>query len=387
MNLRDLPFRAWLLIVLLAYATATSFVAQAWALQSFRIGIFALLVLTLFIARKDRQEVSRKLIVDTVLLCLLPLWGVAQLALGRTSSPPDTRDAILHWASLAAIFFLTSRLFAADRTARDAFLKLFLGLSVAMAALCLLQLFTSNGRVFWIFDTGRPEINGTIISHNSYSQFIELGLPVALCLALRDRRNAWAYAVAGGVLYASVIGAASRAGVAMCTLELLFFVLLSLKGRSAALALVPVAVIVFTLVVGWERLWKRLQEQDVYVVRREYMEAAVNMIRQRPGMGYGLGAFPVVSDAFAVRDFPFYANHVHDDWLEFAADGGILFAAVILYVFVSRIPAMFRHPWSLGLLAVMIHACVDYPFPRVAVSGWIFALLGLLCASDAEAAG
>jgi hypothetical protein len=26
----------------------------------------------------------------------------------------------------------------------------------------------------------------------------------------------------------------------------------------------------------------------------------------------------------------------------------------------------------------MMHACVDYPFPRPAVSGWLFAMLALL---------
>jgi hypothetical protein len=39
---------------------------------------------------------------------------------------------------------------------------------------------------------------------------------------------------------------------------------------------------------------------------------------------------------------------------------------------------MIRHPWALGLLAVMLNACVDYPFPRPAVSGWMFAVLGAL---------
>jgi O-antigen ligase len=373
MNLRDLPFGARLLAVLLSYATATSFIQEAWALQSFRIGVFALLAASLLLVKVRRFDSS------TLLLSFLPLWGIAQLALGRTSSTVDTRDAVLHWACLAAIFFLARGL-TADQTARDTFLKVFLGFSVAMAVLCLLQLFTSEGRVLWIFDTGQPEVHATIVSHNTYSQFIELALPVALCFALRDRRHAWGYALAGGVLYASVIGSTSRAGAALCTIELLFFILLSLKSRSAVLTLVPVAAVVFTLVVGWERVWTRFQQQDL--ARREYMEAAVNMVRQRPAMGYGLGAFPVVADAFALKDFPFYANHVHNDWLEFAADGGILFAGVILYIFASRVRAMFRHPWALGLLAIMLHACVDYPFPRVAVSGWIFALLGLLNASE-----
>jgi hypothetical protein len=32
----------------------------------------------------------------------------------------------------------------------------------------------------------------------------------------------------------------------------------------------------------------------------------------------------------------------------------------------------------MGLIAVMVHACLDFPFPRAAVSCWLFAMLGLL---------
>jgi O-antigen ligase len=90
----------------------------------------------------------------------------------------------------------------------------------------------------------------------------------------------------------------------------------------------------------------------------------------------------VLADAFAVKDFSFYANHVHNDWVEFAADGGLLFALLVLFIFVSRVRAMLRHPWSYGLLAIMLHACIDFPFAIAGISGWIFALLGLVDASE-----
>ena len=58
-------------------------------------------------------------------------------------------------------------------------------------------------------------------SHNNYAQFIEVSLPIALWWALRDGWRSWGYALIGGALYASVIGAASRAGAILCTAELL----------------------------------------------------------------------------------------------------------------------------------------------------------------------
>jgi O-antigen ligase len=150
------------------------------------------------------------------------------------------------------------------------------------------------------------------------------------------------------------------------------------RATAAVLMLVPALAAVFTFAVGWERVWLRFEQNDPYLVRREFIVAAVDMANQQPLIGYGLGTFPEVYQRYAIKDFPFYANHAHNDWAEFAADGGVPFLLLVLIPFVTAIPAAVRNPWGLGLIAVMLHACVDYPFPRPAVSGWIFMMLALL---------
>jgi hypothetical protein len=81
---------------------------------------------------------------------------------------------------------------------------------------------------------------------------------------------------------------------------------------------------------------------------------------------------------YAVKDFSFYVNHANNDWAEFAADGGVPFLLLVMIPFAAAVPAAIRNPWALGLVAIVLHACVDFPFPRSAVSGWMFALLGFL---------
>jgi O-antigen ligase len=208
--------------------------------------------------------------------------------------------------------------------------------------------------------------------------------------ALREGWKSWWYALAGGILYASVIGSASRAGTALCTAELVAMAAIGLvrlrdpetglptRSTTAMLVMVPVLAAAFTLAVGWERVWERFQQNDPYLVRREFIVAALDMAKQKPLTGYGLGTFPEVYQRYAIKDFPFYANHTHNDWAEFAADGGIPFLLLVLIPCAAGIPSAIRNPWGLGLTAVMLHACVDYPFPRPAVSGWIFVVLGLL---------
>jgi O-antigen ligase len=269
-------------------------------------------------------------------------------------------------------------------------LSAFLIFATAMAVLCLTQLFTSGGLVLWYFPSGYTDVYATFPSYNNYAQFVELALPIALWRGLREGWRSWWYSIAGGLLYGSVIGSASRAGTALCTAELLVMMVIGLvklrdpetglptRSTTTMLVLVPVLAATFTLAVGWERVWERFQQNDPYLVRKEFMLAAVDMAARRPFVGYGLGTFPEVYQRYAIKDFPFYANHTHNDWAEFAADGGIPFLLLLLIPFAVAVPTAFRNPWGLGLIAVMLHACVDFPFPRPAVSGWMFLLLGVL---------
>jgi hypothetical protein len=376
------------LFLFLIYATATVFVRAAWALQSFQIGVFLLLGIYLIVGiRRDSEHTSNYW--PSVLVYFIPVWGLVQLLARATSSTFETRAAVLRWGSLAGVFFLTQTI-ASTKTARRHILSGFLIFATAMAVLCMTQLFTSEGKVLWIFDTGYPDVYATFPSYNNYAQFIELALPIALWRALREGWRSWWYVLSGGLLYGSVIGSASRAGSALCTAEVLAIMVIGLvklrdpetglpaRSTTSMVLMVPVLAAAFTLAVGWERVWVRFQQNDPYLVRREFMIAAADMAKQRPLTGYGLDTFPAVYQRYAIKDFPFYANHTHNDWAEFAADGGIPFLLLLLIPFAAAVPNAIRNPWGLGLISIMLHACVDYPFPRPAVSGWMFMLLALL---------
>ncbi len=377
-----------LLFLLLAFATATVFVREAWALQCFQIGIYILLAVYLVIGFFRKKEYVAGGIAPW-LVYLIPLWGALQIFAHTTASSFETRQAVLRWGSLAGVFFL-SQAIGHSTAARRNFLSAFLLFATGMAVLCVTQIVTSQGRVLWIFSSGYPDVYATFQNQNNYAQFIELALPIALWRAVSEGKRAWRYGLASGVLYASVIASASRAGTAICTVELLTMLIIALmtlrnrktglpsRSTAAVLVMVPVLAGAFTLAVGWQHVWDRFQGHDPFSGRREFLQAAVDMIEHRPWTGYGLGTFPEVYQQHAVKDFPFYANHAHNDWAEFAADGGLPFLLLVLVPFAMVIPTAVRHPWGIGLLAVMLHACVDYPFPRPGVSGWIFALAGIL---------
>jgi len=377
-----------LLFLQLVFTTVTVWVRHAWAIQIFQLGIFALVAVQVVLGIfRDRDETAAGVL--PFFVYLIPAWGAIQIVIHTTTSSFDTLEAVLRWGSLAGVFYLTQTITGSE-SSRRRFLTAFLCFATAMAILFLLQVNSSDGRILWVFPTGYSPIYATFQNKNNYVQFVELALPIALWGAVRGGWRSWWNAIAAGILYASAVGAASRAGFILCTAELLAVAVLglarirrsmgNLSSRVAVsiLFLVPVVAGSFTFAVGWEEVLARFKEEDPFAIRREFFLGAVGMIKDRPLTGYGLGTYEQVFQRYAVKDFPFYANHAHDDWAEFAAEGGIPFLLLVAIPFLAAVPTAWRHPWGLGLVANMLNACVNYPFPRPAVSGWMFALLAIL---------
>ncbi len=376
-----------LLFLLLIFTTVTVWVREAWAIQVFQIGIFALVTAKVILGNfYDSEKIA--LGVLPLLIYLIPAWGIIQIVIHTTTSSFDTREAVLRWGSLAGVFYLTQTVTYA-KTLRRRFLTAVLCFATAIAKLFIFQINTSDGRVLWLFPTGYSPIYATFQNQNNYVQFVEVAFPIALWGAVRGGWRSWWYAIAAGIMYASAIGAASRAGFILCTAELLTVAVLglirgrqfragsSIRSAASVILIVPVVAGLFTFAVGWEQVLARFKG-DPLVIRRELFLGAVDMVKNRPVTGYGLGTFEQVFQRYTVKDFPFYANHAHNDWAEFAADGGIPFLLLVAIPFVGAVPTAWRHPWGLGLVATMLHACVDYPFPRPGVSCWMFAMLAVL---------
>jgi O-antigen ligase len=194
-------------------------------------------------------------------------------------------------------------------------------------------------------------------------------------------------------MYASVIASGSRAGTVLCTAALVLVpVLVSLKGIlsgrdvGAMLGKLVVGVAGFTAVVGWETIWKRLTTTDPYFLRREFTMSSLEMVSDRPWFGWGLGSWPFVYPAYAVVDFGVFANRAHNQWLEWAADGGISFSVLLLALALWTIRPAFRTVWGIGVLAVFLHGTVDYPFSRPQLAAWPIAMIALLAAGKSTSA-
>jgi O-antigen ligase len=129
---------------------------------------------------------------------------------------------------------------------------------------------------------------------------------------------------------------------------------------------------------GASTLFARLATVDPFEYRREIARSTLAMIREHPWRGSGLGTFASTYPAHATFDAGRVVEHTHNDWLEFAAEGGWPYAALWILQALGMARAAIRSVWGIGVLAVCLHALVDYPFARLGIALWVFIFLGAM---------
>jgi hypothetical protein len=374
-----------LLAILFFFAILTLWVPALWPVAVFEAGIFSLAAAALLRARRDPPRFSWPL----VPLAFAVLWGLVQLFTGRTVYVFDTRNATVQWTVYLGVFFLGISLCQTSAMGTW-FRSAMLWFGFLISVLAILQTFTSGGRVFWIFPTEYTDyVMGPILSRNHYAVFIEAVLPIALYMALHGERGSLLYSAMAATMYASVIASSSRAGSILATAEIVAVpLLLWWRGRADGAAIgsaflrMAVLLAVLTAIVGPETVWTRFWAPDPYGGRRELAVSSLHMVAAHPWLGTGLGTWPTAYPRYAVVDFGAFANQAHSDWLQWAAEGGIPFALMLATLFLWSLRPALRSVWGLGVVAVFLHAAVDYPFSRPALGSWPILLLSILAVDE-----
>jgi O-antigen ligase len=307
------------------------------------------------------------------------VWGLVQLAFGQTVYRWETWDSVLKWGTNLTLFFLALQIFS-EPDLRDRFLRASLYFATVVSVLGSIQMFSSDGRIFWLFPTEYKEfVVGPFVYHTQYAGFIELVLPLAVVGALENRQRVLSYAAMAATLYASVIVSASRAGTVLVSAEILAICLLApRRNRGLALGLVTGFALLFIAVVGWDTLLHRFLQSDPYAVRREFLQSSLAMIRDRPWMGFGLGTWSTAYPRYALFDNGLFANQAHNDWAQWTVEGGAPFLLFMLWIAARSSASAVRSLWGIGVVAVFAHSLIDYPLGRPALAGFFFVFLGVI---------
>lgn len=294
-------------------------------------------------------------------------------------------SGVLFWFTAAAVTCIATELFRLPRQASQ-FRWLFILFGTAVCLLDLLEQASQTDKYFWIIPSRYHSIFGPFAYWNNFAELVELLLPVTLWKGLAGRKPDTAYLVCAAVQIGAVVASGSRAGTVLAVLEVLAVIALA-YGRSRNKTLLLGAAlaiglsVIFIYAAGFEILIAKLQQNDQLAVRRNIDRSSLAMIRAHPFAGWGLDTYVPVYRMFARYDDGTYVNRAHNDWLQWAAEGGVFFSAAMLVILIWSIRPAIRSGWGVGLIALCIHALVDYPFARFGVCGWYFCLLGMLAAA------
>jgi len=141
------------------------------------------------------------------------------------------------------------------------------------------------------------------------------------------------------------------------------------------ISLIAVDVFLVGTYFGTQRVVERITRTTAQTEDRDEVAGyALNMWKDYPVFGSGLGSFPVVFPRYSAAGTQVAYTHAHNDYLEFAAETGIVglsllglmvslsFAVALRAQYLRRDPLMRGLSFAaiMGILGLMIHSAADF---------------------------
>lgn len=343
--------------------------------------------------------------------------------------PQETLGAWLFLLPAIAVY-VGVRTVAPDQLVRLVVLVLLM--AGAQVILGLIQFGTGRAGPFYLgmeythFDSAV----GTYTNRNHLAGLIEMTLPIALAFyifafgrngglgrsgwhqrvsffaTLRGRQAFW-YGALVVLLLVGVIFSRSRTGIALVILGVLVTTVLfsrriggdNMFGSQGTVVAIALAI---GVAIGLAPVLERFSAQDpMDDARWTNFAYTLDGIGEFFPLGSGPGTFPDVFPAFQPLELGrWFVNHVHNDYLEWLFDGGVLAAVLLVFLLALYVRQWARllsgAEWSryrflqvgagIGLLLLLLHELVDYNLmmPANAVYFAFFAGIFMRDFSDAE---
>lgn len=362
----------------------------SWALLSSIVGLLLAIWAVGCLVRKARPRLGIMLWLAAA--CTLPVWAWAWLQTVPLADLPwfpaswahpawrDAADAGLSVAPMisldgsagrevlmrlmtyAAAFFLGCMLGHHPVLARRLLLGIVLA-ALVQAAWALVSQIAGLEYIWWNQPRGNLQaLSGTFINRNHFSTFLNLGIVVAVGLALaplveRSRKGEeetisrlvrvieqrWPLLVVAVVLVSTSLASGSRGGALSLGLALL--VLLALLVRQMRLGRTALFVSsVLILGTAWgivqglggrlvvERVAEMDQSEDLGSGGRlAAWELSLDLLAERPWLGQGLGGYKAAFERVRDERFPRVFREAHNTYLEHAVELGLP-ATILLYL-------------------------------------------------------
>ncbi len=378
----------------------------------------------LLVEQLRRSAPWRAWIIPAALLAWITVQWRVPLAAVASFDRWETGELFVRLLVYGSAFAAARRVAREERAAQRLIFAL-IALGLAEAAYGLVQYLTGMQKILWYERVYyRESATGTYVNHNHFAGFLEMVIPFAVARALAalptrsGKRRAHAatgkaalFLFAAAVLVLAVIFSQSRMGLIACLGSLLTMAAVSrLHGKNSAapraafgagfVLLLLTASAALMLWIGPEPIFTRfakLPEQENLSGNSEaggrlaVWVDTLQLIRERPQAGVGLGAFAAAYTRVQTVDVNARVDYAHNDYLQLAAELGLpaalLFWAMIFALAARTLRACWipgnptRRAIALGatgaLAALLLHSLTDFNL-YIPANGLMFsAVLGL----------
>ena len=271
-----------------------------------------------------------------------------------------------------------------------------------LAIFGLIQSFTSPTKIYWARESKQSTPFGPFINRHHFAGYMELVLALPLGILFsgavsNDKRLLYAFAAA--LMGIGLVMTNSRGGIIALVAEIFFLVIISgikhksgtetdaVAARSARMraamvragAALTLMVVLFmgVLFFGGENVLSRfvgtVNAEDPTTGRAHFWATTLNIIRDHPLVGVGLGAYGVAYTQYDTRNGLFRIEQAHNDYLETLANAGVVGALLGVFFIV----ALFRNGFArretaddfrrgvttgalAGCFAVLVHSFFDF---------------------------
>ena len=365
---------------------------------------------------------------------LSPGAAAVDRALALAAAPPSRAAAPLSidpestaWAlALGAIYvglFWCARAIYARGGVRTT-IRVVAMAGLALTTLVAVQRATSPKLLYWLWEPLSPGASpyGPFVNRNGLASWLAMAVPLAIGYAVA--RHASRPPVYGGIaarlaaldatqlllggsaclMIGGLLGSLSRGGIFGGAAGLMLFVVLSqsrtTEGRALAgvAALVAAMVAVGAMYANLGALAMRMQETTELGEwgRRAIWRDTVAMIHDFPLAGVGAGAFQRGMLVYQAGSRQFFFNHAHNEYLQIAAEGGLLVALPAALAAIAGIAAITRRLradqtamfWiragaAAGMVAVAVQSLFDTSL-RTPANGLLFAVVAAIAVHERE---
>ena len=369
-----------------------------WAIDSWILGSVRL--------SKNILQLPLLLLFLLGLVQLLPLRtpenaGILPIALSRSLSfdPYSTRLVLILLAALT-IYFCATLIFIDTPKRLRLLVRTITIFGFFLAIFGLTQSLTSPNKVYWIRELPQSTAFGPFINRHHFAGYMEMTLALPLGLLFSgsiEKEKRFLYLFVAGLMAVALIMTNSRGGLIALVAEILFLaatmgfrrhhkkhksVSKAPRFKSAAVKAGLALALIFAIfggvvLLGGEEALSRfvgsVNTDDPTTGRAHFWSVTVDIIKQHPFIGTGLGAFGVVYTGYDSRNGLYRLEQAHNDYLQILSDAGIV-GAIIGLLFVVSLFRMgfarresgddFRRGVATGALAgcfaVLVHSFFDF---------------------------